>query len=123
MWRTFLTAHWETVAVTDFFTIEVATARRLVTYYVLVVIELFFAKSAHCRNHFRAGRHVHGAGRSESHRPAGRLCAWRVIAHPGPRPEVHHGVWRLARAGRNGRRSAAVRFAESERVSPSPTPF
>ncbi len=39
-WRTFLTAHWETVAATDFFTVEVATFRRLVTYYVLVVIEL-----------------------------------------------------------------------------------
>ena len=39
-WRTFLAAHWETVAATDFFTIEVATVRRLVTYYVLVVIEL-----------------------------------------------------------------------------------
>ncbi len=39
-WRTFLTAHWETVAATDFFTVEVATVRRLVTYYVLVVIEL-----------------------------------------------------------------------------------
>ena len=37
-WRTFLAAHWETVAATDFFTIEVATVRRLVTYYVLVVI-------------------------------------------------------------------------------------
>ena len=30
----------ETVAATDFFTVEVATVRRLVTYYVLVVIEL-----------------------------------------------------------------------------------
>ncbi len=39
-WRTFLTAHWETVAATDFFTVEVATFHRLVTYYVLVVIEL-----------------------------------------------------------------------------------
>ena len=39
-WRTFLTAHWETVAATDFFTVEVATVRRLVAYYVLVVIEL-----------------------------------------------------------------------------------
>ena len=36
-WRTFLAAHWETVAATDFFTVEVATVRRLVTYYVLVV--------------------------------------------------------------------------------------
>ena len=39
-WRTFLTAHWETVAATDFFTVEVVTFGRLVTYYVLVVIEL-----------------------------------------------------------------------------------
>ncbi len=39
-WRTFLTAQWETVAATDFFTVEVATVGRLVTYYVLVVIEL-----------------------------------------------------------------------------------
>ena len=39
-WRTFLTAHWETVAGTDFFTVEVVTFGRLVTYYVLVVIEL-----------------------------------------------------------------------------------
>ena len=39
-WRTFLDAHWESVAATDFFTVEVATFRRLVTYYVLVVIEL-----------------------------------------------------------------------------------
>ena len=29
-WRTFLAAHWETVAATDFFTVEVATVRRLV---------------------------------------------------------------------------------------------
>ena len=35
-WRTFLTAHWESVAATDFFTVEVATFRRLVTYYVKI---------------------------------------------------------------------------------------
>ena len=39
-WRTFLTAHWEAVAATDFFTVEVATLGRLVTFYVLVGIEL-----------------------------------------------------------------------------------
>ncbi len=43
-WRTFLTAHWETVAATDFFTVEVVTFGRLVTYCVLVVIELFSRK-------------------------------------------------------------------------------
>jgi putative transposase len=36
----FLKLHWEVLAATDFFTVEVATWRRLVTYYVLVVMEL-----------------------------------------------------------------------------------
>ena len=39
-WRTFLNAHWETLAATDFFTVEVSTLGRLVTFYVLIVIEL-----------------------------------------------------------------------------------
>ncbi len=33
-------AHWELVAVTDFFSTEVWTPRELTTYYVLFVIEL-----------------------------------------------------------------------------------
>ena len=36
----FLKLHWETLAATDFSTVEVATWQGLVTYYVLVVIEL-----------------------------------------------------------------------------------
>ena len=39
-WRTFLRAHWDVMAATDFFTIEVWTPRGLVTYYVLFVIHL-----------------------------------------------------------------------------------
>jgi len=39
-WSQFLKMHWEMLAATDFFTIEVATWHGLVTYYVLVVIEL-----------------------------------------------------------------------------------
>lgn len=39
-WRTFLKAHWESLAAMDFFTVEVATLGRLVTYYVLIVVEL-----------------------------------------------------------------------------------
>ena len=38
-WRTFLEAHWETLAAADFFTVEVARPTGLVTYYVLFVIE------------------------------------------------------------------------------------
>jgi putative transposase len=39
-WSQFLKMHWEVLAATDFFTVEVATWPGLVTYYVLVVMEL-----------------------------------------------------------------------------------
>src|SRR2546430_7227574 len=39
-WRQFLKMRWEVLAATDFFTVEVATWHGLVTYYVLVVMEL-----------------------------------------------------------------------------------
>jgi hypothetical protein len=39
-WRTFPAAHWGAIAAADFFTTEVWTARGLVTYYTLFVIDL-----------------------------------------------------------------------------------
>lgn len=39
-WAPFLKLHWDVLAATDFFTVEVATWHGLVTYYVLVVMEL-----------------------------------------------------------------------------------
>src|SRR5919199_5842650 len=39
-WVQFLKMHWEVLAATDFLTVEVATWHGLVTYYVLVVMEL-----------------------------------------------------------------------------------
>ncbi len=39
-WSTFLKAHWESFAATDFLTVEVSMLGSLVTYYVLIVIEL-----------------------------------------------------------------------------------
>jgi putative transposase len=39
-WSQFLKLHWNVLTATDFFTVEVATWRGLVTYYVLVVMEL-----------------------------------------------------------------------------------
>lgn len=39
-WRTFLRAHWAALVAADFFTTEVWTARGLVTYYTVFVIEL-----------------------------------------------------------------------------------
>jgi transposase InsO family protein len=39
-WTQFLKLHWDVLAATDFFTVEVATWHGLVTYYVLIVMEL-----------------------------------------------------------------------------------
>jgi hypothetical protein len=39
-WGEFLKMHWEVLAATDFFTVEVATWHGVVTYYVLIVMEL-----------------------------------------------------------------------------------
>ena len=39
-WKTFLAAHWEVLAATDFFTVELMTLRGLVRHLVLFVIEL-----------------------------------------------------------------------------------
>jgi len=52
-WKTFLQAHWETLAAVDFTTIEVWTKCGLVTYYLLFVLEL-------------ATRRVHFAGLTPS---------------------------------------------------------
>src|SRR5512138_552059 len=39
-WSVFLKAHWRSIAAADFFTAEVCSLRRLVTYYVLFIIEV-----------------------------------------------------------------------------------
>ena len=39
-WNTFLKAHWGAIAATDLFTVEVLTARGLIRYFVLFVIDL-----------------------------------------------------------------------------------
>ena len=39
-WRAFLKSHWDVMAATDFFTVEVWTPRGLLTYYVLFVMGL-----------------------------------------------------------------------------------
>ena len=39
-WSTFLKAHWECIAATDFFSVEVCTIRGLVTHYVLFGIDI-----------------------------------------------------------------------------------
>ena len=39
-WKNFLQAHWEVMAATDFFAVEIWTPRGLKTYYVLFIIQL-----------------------------------------------------------------------------------
>ena len=39
-WSTFLKSHWDVLAATDFFTVEIMTLRGLLRYHVLFAIEL-----------------------------------------------------------------------------------
>jgi putative transposase len=48
-WSTFIEAHWECLTATDFLSVEVYTLKRLVTYYILFVVDI-------------ASRSVHVAG-------------------------------------------------------------
>jgi putative transposase len=74
-WRTFLKAHWPSVVAADFFTTEVWTARGLVTYYTLFVIEL-------------ASRRVHVVGSTPYPDEAFMLQAFRHLTN------AVHGVLR-----------------------------
>jgi hypothetical protein len=69
-WRQFLKMHWEVLAATDFFTVEVATWHGLVTYYVLVVMEL-------------ATRRVHIAGITPHPTAAFMQQCARQLTDPG----------------------------------------
>ena len=63
-WSQFLKMHWEVLAATDFFTVEVATWHGLVTYYVLVVMELATRRVAGCGHHPASHRRLYAAVRS-----------------------------------------------------------
>jgi hypothetical protein len=52
-WTKFLKAHWEVIAATNFFTVEVWTARGLASCYVLVVLDLA-TRSVHIAGMTRA---------------------------------------------------------------------
>jgi hypothetical protein len=47
----FLKIHWDVLAATDFFMVEVATWHGLITYYVLVVMELSTRRGPSGRHH------------------------------------------------------------------------
>ena len=115
-WRTFLTAHWETVAATDFFTIEVATVRRLVTYCVLVVIEFFLPK-VHIAGITPgpAGAFMMQVGRNLTDPLDGFLRGKGLLILDRDQKFTTEFCDLLEHAGTDVVR-AAVRFAESERL-------
>ena len=59
--------HWEVLAATDFFTVEVATWHGLVTYDVLVVMDMS-TRHPHLAGITLMPRGVHAAVRSAAHR-------------------------------------------------------
>jgi hypothetical protein len=69
-WSTFLKSHWECLAATDFFTIEVWGLRGLVTFYVLIVMEL-------------STRRVHMAGVTPNPNTAWMMQIGRNLTEPG----------------------------------------
>jgi transposase InsO family protein len=68
-WAQFLQMHWEVLAATDFFTVEVATWHGLITYYVFVVMEL-------------STRRVHLAGISPNPNEAFMMQCARQLTDP-----------------------------------------
>jgi transposase InsO family protein len=68
-WTKFLKMHWEVLAATDFFAVEVATWYGLMTYYVLVVMEL-------------STRRVHVAGIHANPQEAFMLQCARQLTDP-----------------------------------------
>jgi putative transposase len=80
-WTQFLKLHWEVLAATDFFTVEVATWHGLVTYSVLFVIELSTRRVqiAGITPHPSA---AFAAMRSATDGSMGRVPAWETVSHP-----------------------------------------
>jgi hypothetical protein len=68
-WRTFLQAHWDTISAADFFTVEVWGLRGLVTFYILLVIEL-------------SSRRVYFAGATPNPNTAWMMQVARNLADP-----------------------------------------
>jgi transposase InsO family protein len=74
-WSAFLRAHWDLIAAADFFTVEVWGLRGLVTFYVLIVIEL-------------SSRRVHLAGATPNPDTAWMMQIGRNLTDPFDGPLV-----------------------------------
>jgi hypothetical protein len=111
-WPTFLAAHWDTIAAADFFTTEVWTARGLVTYYTVFVIEL-------------ASRRVHLVGSTPHPDDAFVVQIARTLTQAGDGALVGHRVL-ICDRDTNGVRRFGTRwgprgFASSRRRTTPPT--
>ena len=93
-WTTFLKAHWDVMAATDFFAVEVWTPRGLVTYYVLFVIHLS-TRSVHIAGVTSTpnGAFMKQVARNLTDVDDGFLLNSRYLHH-GPRYKIHGGVQR-----------------------------
>ena len=78
-WAQFLKLHWEVLTATDFFTVEVATWHGLVTYYVLVAMELATRRVPDRRHHPASHRGLHAAVRPAIDRSLRRLSAGETV--------------------------------------------
>jgi len=107
-WRTFLRAYWPAVVGADFFTTEVWTARGLVTYYTLFVIELH-------------SRRVHVAGSTRHPNEAFVIQAMRGLTNAID-GVLASGCVLICDRDRKWSR-AVLEFLEGERVQIIRTPF
>jgi len=107
-WRTFLRAHWPALVAADFFTTEVWTARGLVTYYTMFIIEL-------------QSRQVYVAGSTRYPDEAFVMQAIRGLANPVDGVLVNGCVLVCDRDRKWSR--AVLEFLEHEGIRIIRTPF
>ena len=107
-WRMFRRAHWPALVAADFFTTEVWTARGLVTYYTMFIIEL-------------QSRRVHVAGSTRYPDEAFMMQAIRDVANPID-DVLANGCFLICDRDRKWSR-AVLEFLEQEGVRIIQTPF
>ncbi len=97
-WSTFLKEHWDSIAATDFFTVEVLMLRCLVTYYILFVLDLA-SRTEDCGNHLSSGRSLDDADGAQSHRCRGAVPSAHTVPNHGSRYQIFRSLPRGAGSG------------------------
>ena len=86
-WKIFLKVHWDVMAATDFFTVEVWTPRGLATYYVLFIIH-HSTRSAHIAGVTTAPNGVFMKQVARNLTDVG-FSFKQSVPHHGPRYKIH----------------------------------